>query len=366
MTRLIWHSGTGYDFFVSLYVLHHPGDFGLRPSWAAGVRSRLPAEQRDFLEHAQYFLRVPMTWFAALQTTEWDAADILAALDRLSAEQRFEALFLPYDVPPDLIQARNEITKRGEWTPADMEAVRLAYARRYGALHTDAVKKLCNAWAQPAEFAGRYLEVLHTYYQVFFAEEEERIRPVLQKGLTEARELANQLPPGQLVERLSRGVQLPQVDTLEQLDLAPSYWSSPLIFSSPTGPGRMFFLFGVRSEPTGLIPGDHMPGGLVEALKALADPTRLRILRYLSQEPMTPSQLSRRLRLRAPTVVHHLRELRLAGLVQISFQVEGEKRYALRREALNGLHLMMEDFLSGEITADETSAESGGLVDSKD
>nr|QCO92847.1 hypothetical protein [uncultured bacterium] len=364
MVTLLWHSGTGYDFFVSLYVLHHPGEFGLRPSWAAGVRSRLPAEQRDFLEHAQSFLHVPMTWFATLQTAQCDAADALAALERLSAEKRFEALSVQHNTPLDLKQALNGIAERGAWNAADLEAVRVAYARRYTALHNEDLKELCNAWARPAEFSERYLEVLRTYYQVFFAEEEERIRPVLKKGLEEAQELANRLSPGQLVERLSRGVQLPQVDELIQLDLALSYWSSPLIFSSPTGPGRMYFLFGVRSEPAGLVPGDHVPGGLVETLKALADPTRLRILRYLSREPMTPSQLSRQLRLRAPTVVHHLKELRLAGLVQISFLVEDEKRYALRREALDGLRTLMEDFLSGELPVDETPAESGGRVES--
>lgn len=363
MTTLTWHSGTGYDFFVSLYVLHHPGDFGLRPSWAAGVRSRLPVEQRDFLERAQGFMRVPITWFASLPATQIDAADVLAALTNLPPEDRFRALALPYDTPPELKQALNGIAAQGAWTAADLETVRAAYGRRYAASHLEDVKDLCNAWARPAEFAERYLDVLRTYHQVFFAEEEERIRPALQKGLEEAQELAKHLPAGQLVERLSRGVQLPHVDELDQLHLAPSYWSSPLIFSSPTGPARMYFLFGVRAEPVSLVPGDHMPGGLVEMLKALADPTRLSILRYLSQEPMTPSQLSRRLRLRAPTVVHHLKELRLAGLVQISFQVEGEKRYALRREALDVLRESMQNFLSGELSEDEAPVESGGKIE---
>ena len=38
--QLTWDIGTAYDFFMSLEVLHHPDDYGLRASWAAGVRSR--------------------------------------------------------------------------------------------------------------------------------------------------------------------------------------------------------------------------------------------------------------------------------------------------------------------------------------
>jgi DNA-binding transcriptional ArsR family regulator len=103
---------------------------------------------------------------------------------------------------------------------------------------------------------------------------------------------------------------------------------------------------------------------LVETLKALADPTRLRILRYLASQPMTPSQLARRLRLRAPTVVHHLKELRLAGLVQVTFQAEGEKHYALRHNAVNEMQPILEDFLSGDLPLNDGRPDSrGGKVD---
>ena len=42
MTTLIWQTGTAYDLFASLQVLHRPQEFGLRRAWAAGVRARLP------------------------------------------------------------------------------------------------------------------------------------------------------------------------------------------------------------------------------------------------------------------------------------------------------------------------------------
>ncbi|TLN21738.1 winged helix-turn-helix transcriptional regulator [bacterium] len=363
MVTLSWHSGTGYDFFVSLFVLHHAGDFGLRPSWAAGVRSRLPAEQRDFLEGAQRFLRVPLTWLASLPADRRDANDVLAALQALPAEKRLEALLLPFDAPADFRETAERILSHGQWSAGDQETLRASFSRRHILLRGDDLNGLCAALASPAAFGDRYLAVLRTYYQVFFAEEEKRIRPALQQGLEEARRMAAGLTPAQLVERLSRGVQLAQVDELSELNLAPSYWSSPLIFFGPTGPAQAQLLYGIRPGPAGLVPGENVPDGLVETLKALADPTRLRILRYLSREPLTPSQLSRRLRLRAPTVVHHLNELRLAGLVQISFLVEGEKRYALRRDAVQGMQALLEEFLSGELPVNEAPDDDGGTLD---
>ena len=69
-----------------------------------------------------------------------------------------------------------------------------------------------------------------------------------------------------------------------------------------------------------LVPGELVPDALYQPLKALADPTRLRILRYLSDEPLTPAALARRLRLRSPTVIHHLDALRLARLVILTLE----------------------------------------------
>jgi len=70
-------------------------------------------------------------------------------------------------------------------------------------------------------------------------------------------------------------------------------------------------------------------------LRALSDPTRLRLLKLLSEEPRTPQALAHELKLSLPTVSHHMRELRLAGLVRL--EIPGvdkgpgrENRYTVR------------------------------------
>jgi ArsR family transcriptional regulator, arsenate/arsenite/antimonite-responsive transcriptional repressor len=77
--------------------------------------------------------------------------------------------------------------------------------------------------------------------------------------------------------------------------------------------------------------------GVVEALKALAEPTRWRMVALLACEELCVCHLAEDLGIAQPLVSHHLKVLRAAGLV------EPEKHrqwtyYRLRRGALEDLH----------------------------
>jgi DNA-binding transcriptional ArsR family regulator len=76
----------------------------------------------------------------------------------------------------------------------------------------------------------------------------------------------------------------------------------------------------------------------------------LRILHYLTREPHTPAELARQLRLRAPTVIHHLKVLRLAGLVQLRLGEDKQDRaYAARPEMVKAACASLSDFLGESI-----------------
>ena len=109
--------------------------------------------------------------------------------------------------------------------------------------------------------------------------------------------------------------------------------------------GQALMAFDARS---GNRPGSPIeaPDTLVKSLKALGDPTRLRIMKYLAEEPLAPSELARRLRLRPPTVIHHLRLLRFAGLVQVTVSEKMEKRYAARLEELDSIGNTIKGYLN--------------------
>jgi DNA-binding transcriptional ArsR family regulator len=213
---------------------------------------------------------------------------------------------------------------------------------------TKKVEIILDIWSDLAAFGERYLSALQAYREVFFSEEEERIRPALENSLQKARQLAQELSMEALIEKVSRGVRFEDGIDVAELVMVPSYWITPLVVNMPLKEGQGLFLFGARPEDDSLVPGAQVPDGMLRTLKTLADPTRLKILRYLSQKTMSPAHLARRLRLRAPTVTHHLNALRLAGLVYLTLGEKKRKFYTTRSEAISGTISTLEDFLSGE------------------
>ena len=78
---IIWDFGTAYELFISLHVLLAPNLFGIRPSYAASVRARIPAAERKLLEEIYPFLGVPLKWLHELPAPK----DAISALWSINA-----------------------------------------------------------------------------------------------------------------------------------------------------------------------------------------------------------------------------------------------------------------------------------------
>lgn len=353
MFKITWDLGTAYDFFVSLHVLHRPADFGLRPSWAAGVRSRLPLAQREIIEKAQSFLFVPLPFLFQLNAARKNVDAVLAGLAQLPPAEILPVLSFHPESSSKMKEVLLQISRDGCFSAEQMETIRAEAAQRGITYRANVLNDLCTAWADADAFGTQYLKALSIYQQNFFVEEEARIAPALENGLKSAQQLAESMNENELLSELSRGVHFEALPQVSNLILAPSYWSTPFVFYRKVNADSLLMLYGCRASHQTLVPGESVPDGVVSVLRALDDPTRLRILRYLAEEPQTPSELSRRLRLRPPTVVHHLGTLRLAGLVEVTVLAEGERRYALRRTALNIAIADVERFIFQEKKLDE-------------
>jgi DNA-binding transcriptional ArsR family regulator len=341
-----WDLGTAYDLFASLHVLHHPEKFGLRGPWAAGVRSRLTATQRTTLEDSQkLFFSSPIAWVSSLPEPK-DAATVLWTLGQTEPAERLSTLAFHTDMSPQLLETLRNVLSRGAWNESDLDHLQSYYQQKVGSPSSEEMVTILNWWSHPEEFGERYLAALQAYVAVFFAEEERRISPYLQQALTRGQELATQLDFPRLMVELSQGVKIAAFEEAEAVMFAPSYWSTPLVMYDSVVTKHWVVLFGARPAEVSLVPGEVVPDAMLRALKALSDPTRLLILRYLSDKPQTPSQLARRLRLRAPTVIHHLSALRLAGLMYISLEGQEEKRYTVRESAVADTFEALRKFLS--------------------
>ncbi|GAB4531027.1 MAG: hypothetical protein Fur0018_18640 [Anaerolineales bacterium] len=350
--QISWECGSAYDFFTSLHVLHDPERFGLRGAWAAGVRSRLPLEARKVLEQADQAFFVPLHWIHALPEPR-SAAIALQHLAAIPAAKRLAALFFSPSVDEAMRALLRGVAQRGQWSDDDLTTLRSMRKEKNWNTQRDVLEGILSAWAAQETFGERLLPALQTYHEVFFDEEENRILPALEQALKKARELSTAIPAAQLLETLSQGVRFSTDLLTENLILVPSYWLSPLVIFQRVSADTWLLLFGGRPDDVSLVPGELVPDALLRVLKALSDPTRLRILRYISHTPMTPSALARKLRLRAPTVVHHLNILRLAGLVYLNLDIAGNKNerlYVARLEMVQQSLSLLETFLSGNET----------------
>lgn len=358
-TKITWDIGAAYELFISLHVLLNPDSFGIRASWAAGVRSRIPAADRKLLEDVCPLIGVPLSWLHNLPAPK-DAISALWALKQIPPAERMIKL-LRLDEPCVTEEEGSEeaakrtqfgesllrIAHSGEWKSEDADFFMKMWGKKSHAIKREAVERVLDRWSRPDELGDGFLSALQSYYQAFFEEDEKRVAPILKAGLERAQSLSSTMTPDELFVELSQGVQMGEEFRAARLIIAPAFWTTPLILFEKLDDDTMLLLFGARPANMSVIPGEMVPDGLVRSLKALADPTRLKILFYLSQESLTPSELARRLHLRAPTMTHHLSELRLASLVELSMEHE-EKRYAVRALALESTFENLTTFLHSE------------------
>ncbi len=275
-----------------------------------------------------------------------DAETVLQVLGQIETTERLPTLADHADVPSKLLDILREVKSRGSWDQKDLDPLQSYYSSKENPPSPNQLVTTLGWWSRSEEFGVRFLEAIQAYVSVFFAEEERRIRPYLHQTLERAQLLAAKLDFPQLMVELSQGVKIAAFEEAEEVTFAPSYWTTPLVMYDTIISKHWMVLFGARPADVALVPGEVIPDAMLRALKALSDPTRLLILRYLSDQPQTPSQLARKLRLRAPTVTHHLSALRLAGLVYVSLDETQENRYTVREAAVADTFESIYKFLS--------------------
>lgn len=347
--NIIWDKGSAYDLFASLWILHRPEEFGLRPSWAAGVRSRLPIVMRDTLDLSQQFMTVPLNFIFHLPEPK-NAIAAIKALEDLSPEDRLPALFFSSRSDKeikDFHQFLIDLEGKQRLTANIESVIKKRYANS-NRLVKGFTRALFEGWSDRKAFGEKYLEALKAYAKNFFEEEEPRILPAQTTALENAQKLAEQKDLISLVEELSEGVRLDWVSEVSQVVMAPSFWAAPFVLFNRIDDITGVIVFGARPKGTTLVPGELVPEDLLNALKSLADPTRLRILRYLYDAPASTNDLAKFLRLRPPTMIHHLHILRLAGLVQVTISPSAERQYTIRKEGLDLTITALRDFLPGD------------------
>lgn len=336
--------GTAFDFFISLFIIHSPKQFYLRPSWAAGVRSRLPEKSRNFLKNIMPAFFIPLQWLISNKDVK-NGSSMLERLESLNADELMGDVVLADPLKPKYQRDFSRLVKSGSVRDEDLDQFFTAYRKE---MKLDITRPQLSAFlkeaSRPEDFRKMMLESLWNYHNLFFQEEENRIRKPLLSAFEDISG-ENNSSRESLLQKVSGGVVIPELLNADELYLIPSFWISPRFFYLLPEKVRGLAVFSAKPEDMSLIPGDSVPDDINFGLEALSDSTRLRVLRLLSTNEMTQSELAKALRLRPPTLSHHLRLLMTARLI---VPKTGTKVYRLHQENFDRLMERVHSFIRND------------------
>jgi DNA-binding transcriptional ArsR family regulator len=351
---LEWDWGTAYELLTSAGAIIRPRAHGLPAPWAAGVRKRLSpqaqAEFKAFFGSAHSIWTYTPVHLVLEMKPPKDVRRFLEYVEAIPDQDFSRRIHTPLVGSSASIRVPNNVLEGQEPSSAEVEEYRRAVgrARIMPAPSAADVRALFSEMADPATTKRRWLSVMREYHSEFFAEEEKRIAPVLKRMLEKAQALSRTTTVTDLIERLSNGFTISGELGLRRLMLVPSVWCYPFVVGRDLAEAELLLLWGARPSGYKLAPGESVPDEAVRALRALGDPTRLRLLRLLTAEPRSPQALARELKLSLPTVSHHMRELRLAGLIRLEVgpgEKGRESRYTVRWQSAERAFQQLEQFV---------------------
>lgn len=186
-----------------------------------------------------------------------------------------------------------------------------------------------------------YIPLLRLWHDQYFRHVENKILPLLIADASEKKMLESKMDPEALIEYASNGVIYEDIPDLKTIVLLPTVHNRPINT-------YCFYKTLVMVQYPVDVPldnEDEPPTMLLRMTKALSDPTRLRLLRYVAHEPKTLSEMQSDLNQSREMLMHHLMILRVAGLLRIHVRGEYNERFSIRPDGASELQMFLESYI---------------------
>jgi DNA-binding transcriptional ArsR family regulator len=246
--------------------------------------------------------------------------------ERLQATDAFELkkhLFACYGSHDSHLSAP-DVIERAVAGDADAKEELLASLVEYSAKYESARTLL---EVDGADLKAQIVEILPRWYEEVFLPDAPAWREAAERDVEAKRDLAASRSPEELTELVTRGYQYVPPRGIRTLAFFPSWWMRPWVLVWEHK-GTKIFSYPIAPQPE----AGASPSEVARVYKALGDEGRLRLLRRLSDGPVTLTEAAGELDVAKSTAHHHLAILRQAGFVMVR---EGnEKVYSLRRDLL--------------------------------
>lgn len=187
--------------------------------------------------------------------------------------------------------------------------------------------------------------LLEQWEEAYFKHIDPLILKNLEQDAREKQKLLDQQTPFDLIEQVTGGIRLEEIDKLQRVIMVPQYHGRPLNlyrFSGDT--------FSSHYPCEALPPAEGEPSpGLLRQVGAVSDPNRLKALRFLAQGEKNFTEIVGHLGMAKSTVHYHLIALRAAGLVRVHLNNNDHARYSLRKKALPEISSELEEYITGSV-----------------
>ncbi|WP_138493499.1 ArsR/SmtB family transcription factor [Paenibacillus pinistramenti] len=191
----------------------------------------------------------------------------------------------------------------------------------------------------------RYTPLLRIWYKRYFKDVELEHEHYLREDVLEKKTLEDKMEPADLIEISTSGIRVGEHLPIDQVVLLPTLHLRPL------NTYCFYHRLLVLQYPIDFPEKEGQPPNLLLRMtRALADPLRLNLLRFISEQgPLSFSEMKKQLPDLSDTLTHHLMLLRVAGLLLIHLdvnQVENQhETYSLRKDGIADLQIFLESYI---------------------
>jgi DNA-binding transcriptional ArsR family regulator len=300
------------EMILSLHVLQRPDHHPYRVQWAQDTLKRLPPNLRSDLDELG---RLCDEWLGMLNFEDTGGTGfrtVQEGISQLDGRQDAEFVYL----------AANDDHNQ-------LSAIIEALQKRQSAAHSEhpITGRAAKLLEQPKLTRRRFVEFLQDYGELIFSPEWERIEPWLVRGGKQFREALNTNPaevfstlhPRLFIQEKAIAAQKTTLYTFPYEDIrrvvvrASTFVYPHLLIDWKQLQGKLEIPLAVKVPSFSR--SEAVPPDLVRVLKALADPTRLQIVRLLHSQPHCTQQLAPVLSISEAAVSKQLKLLAEAGLV---------------------------------------------------
>ncbi len=187
----------------------------------------------------------------------------------------------------------------------------------------------------------RCVHILSLWHDHYFRHLDAAIIAGLDRDARARRLLLATMPPQDLVEEATRGVYLEPTPTVDSVLLIPQYHYCPWTIYQHLGRLKIY----LYPSDTHHREPDDLPPHLMRMTRALADESRMHILRFLASGTHSFTDVVRQTGLAKSTVHQHLGVLRAAGLVRVHDGGPHSGTYSVRPQTVQRVAEQLATFL---------------------